>query len=219
MKDKKSFIAYCDWIEVFDALPDEQAGKLVKHMFAYVNDLDTKTDDPMVNLAFIQIKQSLKRDLTKYEKYIKKQRENGAKGGRPKNPDNPTVNLNNPTEPKKADSVNDSVNDTVNVNDTNKPLSIRIEDFDTKVWEINVFNCILTKEDRDKFIDYWTEHGEKDKKARWEKEKVFDIKKRMERWKRNNKSSNYEGQSTSQQEHQRVHDELENSKLQQGNNK
>jgi hypothetical protein len=42
------------------------------------------------------------------------------------------------------------------------------------------------------FFDYWTEHGENAKKMRFEKEKVFDIKKRLERWKRNQKTFNYE---------------------------
>ena len=123
MKDKKSFIAYCDWIEVFDELPDETAGKLIKHLFAYVNDQDPKTDDAMVKLAFISLKQSLKRDLVKYEKYIEKQTINGSKGGRPKKieePKKPKPLFQNPTEPKKADSVNDSESVTVNdnVNDT-----------------------------------------------------------------------------------------------------
>jgi len=92
----------------------------------------------------------------------------------------------------------------------------RIENFDTKVWEINVFNSVLTKEECDKFVDYWTEHGEKDKKARWEKEKVFDIKKRMERWKRNNKSVNH-GQSAIEN-HQNVIDDIDGSTLSQGDN-
>lgn len=37
------------------------------------------------------------------------------------------------------------------------------------------------------FFDYWTEHGEKDKKMRFEKETSFDIKLRLERWHRNSK--------------------------------
>lgn len=39
------------------------------------------------------------------------------------------------------------------------------------------------------FFDYWTEHSEGAKKMRFEKEKVFDIKKRLDRWKRNQKTS------------------------------
>ena len=38
--NKKSFVAYCDWIESFEELSNEEAGKLVKHLFRYVNDLD-----------------------------------------------------------------------------------------------------------------------------------------------------------------------------------
>lgn len=40
------------------------------------------------------------------------------------------------------------------------------------------------------FFEYWTEHGENDKKMRFEKEKSFDIKKRLERWNRNQKTFN-----------------------------
>lgn len=39
------------------------------------------------------------------------------------------------------------------------------------------------------FFDYWTERGEKDKKMRFEKEKVFDIGRRLKRWERNNKTN------------------------------
>ena len=35
------------------------------------------------------------------------------------------------------------------------------------------------------FFEYWTEHSHNAKLARWEKEKVFDVKKRFATWKRN----------------------------------
>lgn len=116
MKDKKSFIAYCDWIEVFEELTDEQAGKLIKHLLSYVNDKDPKTEDQIVKIAFISLKQTLKRDLQKYDKYIQKQTVNGSKGGRPPKPKEPKPFYGNPKEPKKADSV--SVNDSVTVSDS-----------------------------------------------------------------------------------------------------
>ena len=40
------------------------------------------------------------------------------------------------------------------------------------------------------FLEYWTEHSPGAKKARWEKEKVFDIKRRFATWKRNNEKWN-----------------------------
>ena len=45
-ENKKSFIAYVDWKETFCSLPDDKAGQLVKHLFAYVSDENPKTDDP-----------------------------------------------------------------------------------------------------------------------------------------------------------------------------
>ena len=64
---KKSFVAYCEWQETFDMLTDEEAGRLAKHLFAYVNDENPDTDDRLLRIAFEPIKLQLKRDLRKYE--------------------------------------------------------------------------------------------------------------------------------------------------------
>lgn len=66
-ENKKSFIAYCGWLETFEALPDDKAGQLAKHLFRYVNDLDPQSDDILINAVFVNIKQTLKRDLKKWE--------------------------------------------------------------------------------------------------------------------------------------------------------
>ncbi|HCY80340.1 MAG TPA: hypothetical protein DHV22_01385 [Xanthomarina gelatinilytica] len=103
-KKQKSFVAYYDWIETFEALSNEEAGKLAKIIFRFVNGLDTNTDDKVIKMSFIPIKQTLERDIKKWEKYIKKQQINGKKGGRPKNPTEPKRPngfLENPTKPKK----------------------------------------------------------------------------------------------------------------------
>lgn len=39
------------------------------------------------------------------------------------------------------------------------------------------------------FYDYWAEHGDSDKKMRFEKETSFDITKRLQRWKRKQKDN------------------------------
>lgn len=39
------------------------------------------------------------------------------------------------------------------------------------------------------FFDYWTEHNENGKKMRFEKEKTFEISRRLARWKKNNSNS------------------------------
>ena len=112
-ENKKSFVAYCDWQETFEELSDEEAGKLVKHLFNYVNDKNPETSDKLTKMCFIPIKQSLKRDLKKYEKYVEKQSVNGKKGGRPKNPTLSQITQPFIEKPKKADSV--SVSDNVSV--------------------------------------------------------------------------------------------------------
>jgi len=107
MKGKNSFTAYSDWIETFEALDDEQAGKLVKHIFRYVNDQDPEPPDVLTKAVFASIKTTLKRDLEKWRSKVEINRENGAKGGRPKNPKNPVGFYENPTKAKKGDSVRD----------------------------------------------------------------------------------------------------------------
>ena len=66
MKDKESFVLYRNQKQIFDALNDEQAGRLIKYIFEYVNDEDPVIEDPLLNIAFIPIKDSLKKDLKKW---------------------------------------------------------------------------------------------------------------------------------------------------------
>ena len=66
-KDKKGFILYADQKELFEQLPNDKAGELIKFIMAYVNDENPITEDLIINLAFTPIKQQLKRDLQKFE--------------------------------------------------------------------------------------------------------------------------------------------------------
>lgn len=111
-KDKTSFILYCDQQGVFNQLPDDIAGKLIKHIFAYVNDENPVSTELLINIAFEPIKLQLKRDLRKYDEYIDKQRLNGAKGGRPKKPNETQETQPFFEKPKKPDNDNDTDNDT-----------------------------------------------------------------------------------------------------------
>ena len=80
---KKKVIVYTDWINQFKDLTDEEAGKLIKHFFEYVNDLNP-ISDRLTELLFNPIKATLKRDLKSWESKQKTNKENGSKGGRPK---------------------------------------------------------------------------------------------------------------------------------------
>ena len=79
--DKKSFILYCDQRGTGERLSNEQAGKLIKHVLAYVNDENPEADF-ITELAFEGIKRALKADLIKYEQIKTKRIESGRKGGK-----------------------------------------------------------------------------------------------------------------------------------------
>lgn len=75
---------YADWKDSFNALTDEEAGQLIKHFFAYVNDENPTTENRIVNLMFEPIKATLKRDLDKWETTRNQRVEAGAKGAKQK---------------------------------------------------------------------------------------------------------------------------------------
>jgi len=118
---KKGFVLYADIIHTVKKLPNDKAGELFKFILDYVNDKNPNTDDLITQLAFEPIKQSLKRDLEKYEARCKRNKENGNKGGRP--PRKPTEEIINPKKPtglnglqdkpKKPDSDTDSDSDII----------------------------------------------------------------------------------------------------------
>jgi len=76
---KKSFVLYADQRECFDSVPDDVAGKLIKHIFAYVNDENPVSEEALVNALFIGVKGSLKRDLKKWEGQLEQRREAGKR--------------------------------------------------------------------------------------------------------------------------------------------
>jgi hypothetical protein len=119
MQGKKSFTAYCDWIDLFETLSDEELGKLTRHIFRYVNDLNPEPPDRLTLLLFAPIKSTLKRDLQRWLLKAEVNKNNGSKGGRPKktqqNPTKPNGFLENPNNPEKPVSVSVRVSDSVKV--------------------------------------------------------------------------------------------------------
>ena len=133
MQGKKSFVLYTDQREVFDELSDEDAGKLIKHIFSYVNDEDPIMEDKLVKVAFLPIKTQLKRDLKIWDEKKSQRSEAGKKGGlakasnarndlaKPSNARNGVANL----------AVNVNVND--NVNDINKETLISLDELEVEM--------------------------------------------------------------------------------------
>lgn len=110
---KKNVIVYTDWISTFELLSDEEAGKLIKHFFRYVNDQDPQPPDRLIEILFEPIKTTLKRDLNKWEERAERARVNGKGGGRPKTENNPEEPTRLFLDEKKPVSV--SVSDSVSV--------------------------------------------------------------------------------------------------------
>lgn len=108
-EDKKGFLLYADYLSTIQKLPIDKIGTLFLTILQYVNDENPVVIDPMVDLVFEPIKNTLKRDLKKYEKFRQKQSENGKKGGRPTKPKNPSLKLE--TQKSLIDNVIVNVND------------------------------------------------------------------------------------------------------------
>jgi hypothetical protein len=121
---KKNILVYRDWIHQFDKLTDEEAGQLIKHFFRYVNDLNPEPPNRIVEICFEPIKQTLKRDLQKWESTLEAKIMAGLASAEKrkqnqqvltsvesvgKNSTNPTVR----DKDKDKDSVKDKVNDSV----------------------------------------------------------------------------------------------------------
>jgi len=167
-KDKNSFLLYCDIIHTVEKLDNDQAGKLFKHILDYVNDKDPHTNEMITIIAFEPIKQMLKRDLKKYDTIREKNKENALKRW------NASASNNKPTDTKNADSDSDSDSDIL-------LMDIRKQKFKSQlVPYVDIYGSDCLND----FYHYWAEHGEKDKKMRFEKEKTFGISARLRTWMR-----------------------------------
>ena len=113
--DKKGFILYADLIGMVEKLPDEIAGKLLKLILAYVNDLNPSVDDLVLQIAFEPIRIQLKRDLIKYEDKRQRLSDSGRKGMEKRWNKDKEVITNDKVVIKPISSI--TVNDNVSVND------------------------------------------------------------------------------------------------------
>jgi hypothetical protein len=150
MEGKKSFVLYADQREVFDELSNEDAGRLIKHIFSYVNDENPEASDQLLKIAFLPIKTQLKRDLKVWDAKKQQRSEAGRKGGlakasnasevlaKPSNATNDVANL--------AVNVNGNVN--VNDNNNNKAKAFFVADanLNEKEYRLYFYNIIKEKQ-------------------------------------------------------------------------
>lgn len=115
-ENKKSFVLYSDSQGLVNQLPDEVAGRLLKHIYAYVNDENPISDELLLNIAFEPIKMQLKRDLIKWENQLEQRRNAGLKSAEVRKRNSTTVNERSISSTDNV-NVNDNVSVTVNDND------------------------------------------------------------------------------------------------------
>tara|TARA_R110000868_G_scaffold119513_5_gene317292 strand:- start:24856 stop:25563 length:708 start_codon:yes stop_codon:yes gene_type:complete len=130
-ENKKSFILYCDYQEIFTDLSKEDAGELIQHIFAYVNDENPVTENKVVKASFTAIKLQLKRDLKKWDDIREKRSLAGKKSAESRQ-----QTSTNSTSVKSVEqtSTNSTVNDTVTVN-VNDTVTVP-----TKVGDLEIFH-------------------------------------------------------------------------------
>ena len=190
-ENKKSFLLYCDTLSTIEKLSDEQAGKLFRHLLRYVNDLNPEPPDFVTELAFEPIKQSLKRDLKRYESIVEKRREAGRLGGKQKVA-NASKSKQNVANVAVIDSVSVSDSDSVSDNDIllkketkQNKLDLLIERQNEFYEELKPFVGTYGKEMIRAFYDYWSEQSKTGFKMRKENEKTWETPKRLGTWQRN----------------------------------
>ena len=121
---KVAFLVYYDWESLFNSLDNnEQAGELIKALFAFAKRGEIAEFTGALKMAFVFMSQQLERDADKWEEICSQRSEAGRKGGAPKGNKNASKqpkqpfgclnNQNQPKQPKQADT--DTEYDTDNI--------------------------------------------------------------------------------------------------------
>lgn len=149
-ENKKSFILYADQIHLFESLSDDEAGKVIKHLFRYINDLNPELPDRTTQLIFEPIKQQLKRDLETWKKSISGKSEGGKKSAEMRKKlkemqdELDKFKILQDTSTNSTVNVNDNVN--VNVNDDYYIVNGKIEKGNVVDWYLKTQPIIFEAE-------------------------------------------------------------------------
>lgn len=124
MSGKKSSIIYHDLLSVVTEMPDDMAGKFVKQLLSLMQGEEIEIEDFSLRIALHPFIAQIKRDNEKYDRICERNKKNGMKGGRPRNPNNP-VGLNG-TQNNPENHDNDNDNDTDNDKYTSDSNEVRL---------------------------------------------------------------------------------------------
>ena len=158
---KKSFVLFADFMTAVSVLTDEQAGRLFKMIFAYVNGLDcSKADDPAIAAMFEMFRTQIDREAEKWAEKCRRNKEYShmrkcyartvsADVGR-----HPPISDDNLRQPPTSDVVlNDNVNDTDNEN-----VSVNVNESDSEGLE-TVVSLKPDIDERYPFDEIWRMYG------------------------------------------------------------
>lgn len=170
---KESFIIYKSFYKPISKLSDKQLGRLFRAIFEYnISGVVSVEDD--IEMAFEFFKNQFDIDESKYQGIVKRNQENGRRGGiqggrKSNNPNNPMGATGGDCYPNNPmGAYNDNVNDNVNDNDNDslsmreyEPSQIERENF----LRILLFEKCLIKpaEELDRFLAHYTKTGWVDK--------------------------------------------------------
>lgn len=205
-ENKKSFVMYASWKEMFDALKPTEAGNLIKLIFAYVN--DEKPVEPkngVLGMAWITIKAQMKRDLKKWEGTLEEKSNGGSLGNLKRwHKDlynqviSKKISLEEATiaaygrtvshtdaersHPIASIAVDVNVNDNVDVNVNKNNIEER------KLKFAHTLEPFLQKYGRSTLSDfykYWTEPNKSKTKFKQETKSTWDLALRLSTWAKN----------------------------------
>lgn len=204
---KDTFIVYTSFYKPISMLSDKQLGRLFRAIFKYhLGEVVDVEDD--IRMAFEFFKNQFEIDESKYQAKIKRDVENGRKGGNPNfqkgktNPyyksknkitqDNPGLCKDNPhiTQDKAInDNDNDNVNENVKKENTTDVVSKKGASKDATLARRDIFYQSLvpfvgkySKEMIRAFFDYWSEMNKSETKMRFELEKTWELPRRLATW-------------------------------------
>lgn len=166
---KKSFILYDSWGKIFKKLPEEQAGKLIKTIYAYVlGEGETDIEDPALSAIFDLIRDKLDEDYQSYEEKVARLKKNSSPKSSRNRTDIDTKSERNraEVEPKSERNRDDiegvTVTDTVSISkDIDKGIGKRENAFrPPDVSEVRSY-CQErhNKVDPERFVDFYTSKG------------------------------------------------------------
>ena len=156
---KNSFILYTEQKAVIDKLTDEQAGRLIKAIYAHETGEEMELD-AILDLVITPFLTSLERNTEKYQKRVETNKKNIAK--RWNNDDTKNTNGNDGIQNDTNDTNgndSDSVSDSDNENDLKENTKRKVFTKPT-VEEVKAY-CVERKNNvnADKFIDFYESKG------------------------------------------------------------